>query len=288
VTATILSVLALALLVAGCDWYGLEEVSLRPLPYPYGAGAAIDNDGEPACLAEHGIAFVFDREEVGTAGQDAACSLVDRGRQLWEALAFLYAEREWRGQSFFANRLLEPLAMEGGSAHAYKRYVGSISDLPPGMPDDVVAQVTEAVAYEVAAKGGVMIVAGRSSDRHGPSASVMDHLRLEHQRGRVYYVERDRLLSYSFVRRYLEWSAVSSDDGVTIHIRAVDDGVAEPWIPTPEELTGITFYTPDPEGTRVFVAGTELPGVTANAPDWTKRGSVTIGSPLGRPPDTAA
>ena len=288
VTATILLLLVLALLTAGCDWYGLDEVSLRPLPYPYGGGVAIDNGGTPTALSERGVTFVFDREDVGTAGQDAVCSLVDRGRQLWEALTFLYSEREWRGPSFFANRLLEPVEVEGGIAHAYKRYVGKMCDLPPGMPDDVAAQVAEAVAHEISAKGGVMIVAGSSSGRHGPPASVMDHLRLEHQRGRVYYVERDGLLAYSYVRRYLEWSATTSDDGVTIRIRGVDDGVAAPWVPTLEELTGITFYTPDPERTRVFIAGEELLDVTANDPDWTRRGSVTIGSPPGRPPDTEA
>ena len=94
------------------------------------------------------------------------------------------------------------------------------------------------------------------------------------------------MLAYSYIRRYLGWSATTSDDGVTIRIRSVDDGVAPPWVPTPQELTGITFYTPDPERTRVFVLGEELSGVTANDPDWSKRGSVTIGEPPGRPPDT--
>ena len=282
----ILSVLALAILVTGCDWYGLDDVSLRPLPYPYGGGAAIDRGGSPTVLSERGVTFVFDGEEVGTAGQDAACSLVDRGRQLWEALLFLYAEREWRGRSFFANRLFEPVEVAGGTTYAYKKYVGRVCDLPSGMPDDVAAQVAEAVAYEIAAKGGVAILAGSSSVRNGPPASVADHFRLEHQRGRIYYVERDRLLVYSYVRRYLDWSATTSDDEVTIRIRGVDDGVVGQWVPTPEELTGITFYTPDPAGTRVFVAGEELLDVTANDPDWTRRGSVTIGSPPGRPPDT--
>jgi hypothetical protein len=285
-TTTILPVLVLALLLAGCDWYGQDEVALRPLPYPYGGGVAIDDGSASTVLAGRGVTFVFDGEEVGIVGQDAACSLVDRGRQLWSSLMFLYKEREWRGGSFFSNKLLEPVDAEDAGYHAYKRYVGRMCDLPPEMPSDVAAQVAEAVAYEITAKGGVMIVAGSSPGRHGPSASVIDHLRLEHQRGRVYYVERDRLLAYSYVRRYLDWSSTSSDDGVTIRIRSVDDGEAPPWVPMPEELTGITFYTPDPERTRVLIAGEEVLDVTSNAPDWTKRGSVTIGSPPGRPPDT--
>jgi hypothetical protein len=153
------------------------------------------------------------------------------------------------------------------------------------MPDDVAAQVAEAVTYEMKAKGGVMILAGRSPARRGPCAPVVEHLRLEHQLGRVCYVDRDWLLSYCFVRRYLNWESDVADDGVTIRISSVDDGAGETWVPTPDELVGLTFYTPDAQGTRVFLAGEELVGVTANPPDRTRRCSVTIGSVPTRPPD---
>ncbi|MFH1865594.1 MAG: hypothetical protein ABIK85_06900 [Candidatus Eisenbacteria bacterium] len=269
--------LMLVLFVAGCDWYGHDEVALRPLPYPYDAGVAVDSGGEPDCLAEHGVRFVYGGEEVRTAGQDAACSLVDRGRQLWESLVFLYSGREWRARSFFANRLFEPRTSDDGvTSYEYKRYAGSISRLPSRMPSDAAARVAEALAYELRAKGGVMIVAGPRADRAGPFASAVAHIRLEHERGRVYYGERDRLLAYGFVRRYLDWDAVRTDDGVTIRVRAVSDGLVEPWVPTLKELEGITFYTPDPGRTRVFVAGEMLQDVTVNPPDWTRRESVTI------------
>ncbi|MFH1688712.1 MAG: hypothetical protein ABIE42_00565 [Candidatus Eisenbacteria bacterium] len=273
----ILFTLMLVPLATGCDWYGHDDVSLRALPYPYDAGIAVDSGGKADCLAEHGVRFVYGDEEVRTAGQDAACSLVDRGRQLWESLVFLYSGREWRAGSFFANRLFEPRTSDDGvTSYEYKRYAGSISRLPSQMPSDVAAQAAEAVAYELRAKGGVMIMAGPSTDRAGPFASVVAHIRLEHQMGRIYYVERDRLLAYGFVRRYLDWDAVRTDDGVTIRLRAVDDGLVEPWVPTLKELSGITFYTPDPERTRVLVAGEMLRDVTVNPTDWTRRGSVTI------------
>ncbi len=283
-TAGTLSVLLLALLVAGCDWYGQDDVALRPLPYPYDAGVAVDTGVEPGCLAERGVRFAYGGEDVRTAGQDAACSLVDRGRQLWESLAFLYSEREWRAGSFFANRLFEPRAPEDGvTAYHYKRYAGSIVDLPGRMPSDVASQAAEALAYELRAKRGVMIV-GRPSDEGASSfASVMARMRLEHEQGRIYFVERDRLLAYGFVRRYLDWSAERTDEGVTVRVRGVGGGLVDPWIPTLEELEGITFYTPDPERTRVFVAGEMLQDVTVNPPDWTRRGSVTIRSTPTRP-----
>lgn len=279
----IVFILALAFVVTGCDWYGHDDVALRELPYPYSAGVAIDSEGEPRCLAERGVTFVYAGEEVRTTGQDAACSLVDRGKQLWESLMFLYSEREWRAGSFLANRLFEPRTTDGGTtAYAYKRYAGSISNLPDRTPSDVAAQIAEAVTYELSAKCGVMVLCA-PADSSRPFDSVVAHLRREHEQGRVYLVERDRLLAYGFVRRYLAWEVERADDGITIHVRGVGDGLAEPWIPSLAELEGITFYTPDPERTRVFLAGEMLEGVAVNSPDRTRRGSVTIWSTTTQP-----
>lgn len=273
----LLCVMALVLVAVGCDWHGGNEVAVRPLPYPYTAGIAIDAGDAPQCFSARGVNFCYDGEEVRTAGQDAACSLVDRGRQLWETLVFLVSRREWRAGSFFANRLFEPRVSESGSVtYAYKRYVGSIANLPSHMPGDVAAQVAEKLAYEVKAKGGVMIVASATPEPPGPLGSALTHLRREHEEGNVYLTDRDRLLAYGYVRRYLDWDVANSEEGVTIHMRAVHDTLADRWVPTLDELDGLTFYTPDPQRTRVTLAGDEVHGLTVNAPDQTGRGSVTV------------
>ena len=153
-----------------------------------------------------------------------------------------------------------------------------IAHLPSEMPWDDAAQVTAAVTYELAAKSGVMIVGG-AEDRRGSFGAVRANL----GRGAIHFVGRDRLLAYGFIRRYLEWDVSRADDGVIIHVRAVNDGVMKPWVPTVEELDGITFYTPDPGRTRVMVAGQELSDVSVNPPDRTYRSSVTIHVPPVQP-----
>jgi len=209
-----MSVLLCALLMTACDWYRQDETALRALPYPYEAGVAIDDGSEPVCLSSRGVRFVYDGEEVRTAGQDAACSLVDRGRQLGESLAFLYSRREWRGGSFFANRLFEPrVAADSSTVYTYKAYGGLVARLPHEMPRDTAAQITEAITYELAAKGAVMIVGGAKDQQE-----FLGAMRANPGRGAVYFVGRDRLLEYGFIRRYLQWDATSADDGVTIHV----------------------------------------------------------------------
>jgi hypothetical protein len=108
-------------------------------------------------------------------------------------------------------------------------------------------------------------------------------MRREHEEGRVYFADRDDLLAYGYVRRYLDWDAENSDGDVTIHVRAVHDTLAERWVPTLDELDGLTFYTPDPQRTRVLLDGDEIGDLTVNAPDRTRRGSVTISVSAAQP-----
>lgn len=275
-------VVAILLIGSGCGWHGRDEFSLRPLPYPFEAAVAVHEGDVPEVLAERGVTFVDDIEDVGTAGQNAPCSLVDRGRQFWEALVFLHQRREWRGASFFANRLLEPhLTDDGAVVYSFKTHVGRLSSLRPAMPSDVVAQVAAAVTYELKAKGGVMVLgaAGRYGEERPPHrlhGSIAGHFAAEQNEGRVLVVGLGELLRYDFVRSHIVWDAERADSGVTIHIRAIDDGLGCRWVPSPGELDGVTFYTPDPERTRVILNGEDVPSITVNPPDHTRRGSVTV------------
>ena len=265
----------------GCGWHVTGDVSLRQLPYPYEAGIALNMGATPAPLVHRGVVFADDGEDVHTVGQNAPCSLVDRGRQLFESLTFLYARREWRGASFFGNRLAEATASESGRlAFTYKTYVRSPTGIPTSVPPDVVVQMTSAVTYELRAKGGVMVIGSPSAgDGLRPPvelpAAALKHLRAEDAAGNVKLFELGELLAYDHIRRHLVWEATTGDDGVSIRILSVDDGVATPWVPSPEELKGITFYTPDAEHTTVSLGGASL-NVVANPPDRTRRESVTV------------
>jgi hypothetical protein len=289
-TLVLLSALLTAAL-CGCGWRGGGDVSLRNAPYPYDAALAIDDGATSQPLAYRGVVFVRSEQRVGTMGQDAMSSLVDRARQLWESLAFLYKAHEWRVASFFSNRLMEPsddppLSLRDDErAHAFKICAGRIPMAGTRVSDDVALQIAEAAVYELKAKGGVSIVGSSSGGPEGErgtarlSASVRDYLEGEHDAGGLYLTSLGQLLAYDFVRRNLDWSAERSSSDVTIRIRAIDDGIGTRWVPTVEELEGITFYTPDASATRIFLGGEEIRSVRANGRDRTRRESVTIVAP---------
>jgi hypothetical protein len=209
------------------------------------------------------------------------CSLVDRARQLWEALVFLARNREWEGGSFFANRLVESLAADGRVVHVFNICAGRIPVVGDGLPDDAAADMTEAAIYELCAKGGLMIIGappgGQGSRRPVElQRPVSDHLALAGEERRLWLVDLEQLLAYDLVRRHLEWSASTDEGQVTIRITGVNDGHGNAWSPTLEELEGITFYTPDAANTRVLLGNRELTGLSHNPRDRTLRESVTI------------
>jgi len=327
-------------LAAGCGWERREDVALREFPYPYVAGLAMTGDlcypagmGAEDPLAARGIAFVDRDEIVHTIGQDAMCSLLDRGRQLYETARYGLTKREWQIASFFGNRLIEPqvprdeiepqvpkeeidpdapgdepqsdtptdglkpntpgarataASPSGPTAdsvrlYRYKKYAGRWHGLPAAAPPEALEQITQALLYELKAKGGWILIDVRLGERrraHDPSSSelagILAPITEEHAAGRVYVATPNDLLSRNLIQRYLDWEAESASSGVDIHIHGVAEEEGTPWVPTIEELQGVTFYTPLPERTRVFLDGEEISGLLMNPADHTRRASVSI------------
>jgi hypothetical protein len=314
---------------AGCGWERREDVALRKFPYPYVAGLAFTGDlcypgdmGAEDPLGARGIGFIDQDEVVHTIGQDAMCSLLDRGRQLYETVRYGLTKREWRIGSFFANRLIEPHtarseddargasvdpsgagefgmspiaarpavdaanpeSVRAGSVrlYRYKKYAGRWLGIPSQAPVEALEQITQALLYELRAKGGWILVDARLGERRRPRdpssselAGILAPVGEEHIAGRVYVTTPNDLLSRNLIQRFLDWEVERVSSGVDIRIRGVaEEGTS--WVPTVEELQGVTFYTPVPERTRVFLDGEEISGLLVNPVDHTSRASVSI------------
>lgn len=92
------------------------------------------------------------------------------------------------------------------------------------------------------------------------------------------------LLDYNHLTRHAHWHAERKEDQFKIVIeKVVDPFLQDEWIPTAEQCAGLTFYTPDPDRTRVFINTTEIETLQRNAADHLGRASVTV--PLRRMPD---
>jgi len=94
--------------------------------------------------------------------------------------------------------------------------------------------------------------------------------------GAIWVTTTLRLVQHLHNVSNLDWKATSQGDRVVIKINGIRYHADAPLsIPSSDQLRGVTFYTPLPEKTKVYLGNTEL-SVAANGPDSKGRRSVMI------------
>lgn len=131
--------------------------------------------------------------------------------------------------------------------------------------------------------GGYMVVythLGKNSDCSQVIAeetqNALRDLASEQERGNIYVTTTSRLLNYYLNYKYLNWSHETKGDETVITISSVEDPVFGSFIPTIEDLQGITFYVPDKDKIRIYINDKEITNIQRNPPDFKERESVTI------------
>lgn len=234
-------------------------------------------------LLTYGTRFIERHEVVHTVGQNAPCSILDRSKQSMELLKYWLRASEWRGRTIFSNKLMEPLRLgDGRLVYSFKRFIGRRGGLKRGGPKELAKQIAGPVLQELESKRGYMIVythLWKDDGLWGGGAATLDALQglaKEGRDGRIYITTTQKLLIYNLLHDHLLWSADCGENGVDIRIHGTRDEVAGFWIPALKELQGLTFYTPSPDTTRIYVEDREVGGVVRNPPDETGRTSVSI------------
>jgi hypothetical protein len=93
----------------------------------------------------------------------------------------------------------------------------------------------------------------------------------------IWVTTTSKLLTYNRVSRFLSWDVRKDGHGdMIITINGVNDPVAGCSLRVLEEYQGLTWYTPIPERTRVFLSSGQEVSVTRNPEDGTGRRSVSI------------
>jgi len=131
--------------------------------------------------------------------------------------------------------------------------------------------------------GGYMVVythLGKNSDCSQVIAEetqiALRDLASEYQKGNIYVTTTSKLLNYYLNHKYLNWSYETKGDEIIITISGVEDLVFGSFVPTTEDLQGITFYIPDKDKTRIYINDKEITNIQRNPPDYEERESVTI------------
>lgn len=243
-------------------------------------------------MVECGVRYVERFEIVHTVGQDVTPTPRDRAVQLVEAARYLMAGDRARASTPLRNSLLCPCVLgDGRKVFSFTRFIGREGGLERAGSKELARQLAPDVLAELERKRGWMSVYTHPWRNQGGSlidpaaADALRGLAGEANEGNILVTTTSNLLRLNLVTSRLSWSSEVRNGNPVILIDHVDDEVAGLWVPEPEDLGGLTFYTPAPERTRVMIGRRELSGLTANPADETGRASVSV--PLRRLPPPA-
>lgn len=79
-----------------------------------------------------------------------------------------------------------------------------------------------------------------------------------YNQGRIWAASVDDITHYTFVRSFLKFDAYRNDNGLVVDVLGVEDPLEGSWVPTMEDLSGISFACPQKDKLRILVAGTEV------------------------------
>ena len=284
-------------LLPGCDFGEGERVGLRRFPYPYRAALSVaegeltEHPGRTGAVADSlrgvplfdGRVVVRPGATVRTIGQDAPCSLIDRGKQLVECVRVYFSTARWPSAVHFGNRLLDAR----GTHHEVKLYAPALRGVPGVGTSSLAPALSERVLLELEAKGGFMLLSPAGLGDDAATEAATDRIAATGRTDRIAVLEQEELLRFRVIDVSLEWTSSESPDSIVIRIGTIHDPVAGSFAPTVTDLIGVTFYTPMPGSTAVYLGADRLSGLVFNPRDHTHRRSVTIAPDIPTREDTS-
>ena len=168
-------------------------------------------------------------------------------------------------------------------AFGFVRSNVSYRGIGPGADSAGLADILrEDIFKELNESGGYMIIythIGKNNSYPYFSKATQKALRLlerEYRNGNIYVTTTAKLLKYYVNNKYLIWHSSINGNDRNIYIACISDSVRGIFVPTIDELRGITFYTNDPTNTHIFIQDKEVTEVVSNENDYTNRKSVMI------------
>ncbi len=98
----------------------------------------------------------------------------------------------------------------------------------------------------------------------------------EFQKGNIYITTTSKLLKYYIIHKYLDWSYEDRAGKLRINIHSVKDPVFGSFVPSVQDLEGITFMVPHLSEAMIYLGNRRIKHVQKNNADDEGRLSVTI------------
>ena len=153
---------------------------------------------------------------------------------------------------------------------------------PAATSDGLASTLTEPILQRLCKVGGYVIIythLGKNSGFPYISEKTQKALRLlakKYKQGDLYVTTTSKLLKYYVNKKYLKWHSDTNERGTNIYIESISDPVRGTFIPTIDDMRGITFYTDKPNNTHIFIQNNEILDVKKNNPDYKHKQSIMI------------
>lgn len=99
------------------------------------------------------------------------------------------------------------------------------------------------------------------NDRELPTVTIEGLTRLKNYQdaGKILVARTSRILEYNRNHHHVKFDSVEKNNAIEIHIRSVDDPLLGHFIPTLDQIRGLTFYVANPENAKLYIQNKEVP-----------------------------
>jgi hypothetical protein len=231
-------------------------------------------------LLNFGIKFLWSGQITHCIGQDGKITVENSIKQLIEFLQDFKANHEviWKHD----NKLVQVITLDDGQKiFDFVRYINrwgkhSIADEP-----FIYFQIGPAVINELISNQGYMIQYTHLGANNGapyisePTFKALRYISHKSTAGELWVTSTSKLLNYYIHHKYLNWKYLVNGDTIEIFIESITNEVEGTYIPTINELKGVTFYIPQNKNIRLYLNKKEI-GFVKNPKDYKEKYSITI------------
>lgn len=238
-------------------------------------------------LPQIGVKYIEASRFTYVVGQDAAYDIPGWFKKVYEFIRSVWMS--FRGKRWNidpGNLLLSPFTLDDGQE--FMRFMLFIGDDARVLPQDVdvgdlARQIRPEILDRLIYRKGYMLLSTRLgvnssySELIPPDArEALRGLSERAHKGEILTTTASRLLDYNLAHRFLKWHWERDSDEYEIFIDGIDHPFDEGFETTLDNLPGLTFYTPNPEKTRIFFHREVINPIKINPEDETGMGSVSI------------
>ncbi len=226
-----------------------------------------------------GIKFFWRGQLTHCIGQDGNFSLLNNLKQIYEYFQDIgYTELDFEHD----NELVHLFQLDDSTKlFEFSRFINPWGKYSDAIENNFTRQLGQSQIDQLISNNGFMIFYTHFGRNSGypyltePTIKALQYIKEKNSNNKLMVTTTSKLLNYYVHHKYLFWRSWDSSDTTFIQIDSISNEVEGSFIPTAEQLEGITFYVPESQKILLYAGETLIP-LIHNKKDETGRTSVSV------------